>query len=843
MSITNPIDPSLLPSGPIGPDSTEGPSFVPLLTDNSTITDTVGPSDTTSSSPSLSLFLSASEINLPLPQLTLSQFMKTVNNALNTLRDTVFANENQNNLTLRNMHLNGLLVASNLSSIFNNLIKLAQAQSQLFDAETSQTSAINSAIQNFNNNISSTQPSPGSDAQQTNAINLAIAQYNAGTLSLADFTIAVDSYNTYASSRNLTIAPFVATLNSAIATYNLQVSAINAQIEEVNIIRLGVGLDPLPLEEPLTPVTVLPLVTIPDTLPVPSLPPRTSVPLLPTPDPAPTSHDLISTIFSPQFDAELPPVITFQNFLQLVQSYREFVQFFLESRVKIQPNGYIEPLPAVFFNSSAGVSTVAGVGLGSIAIGLDTRGMEKLLGDAIYTSAALQFGLPLPARLVETLKLFSLKTLSVGALLATIPAMRLVANKLPFIDITRSASDVFLGFTYSTQISNSLAADDRLLTIQGFARSEFPGFNDARLKQLSSALNAGLNISLLNFGLFQLSQSLGIPGLASQLVGQPLSEGSTVADTFQNPLSVANLKFNLAQQLVSTNVSNPVNANSVANTSINSVIAQNDIKSAQDLRASLLQEFQKQGVANQSAIALAQSASDFITAESLGLYLLDNKINHDILNRQVLSDRLKNEGINSVVADNVISKILSVQTNSLRSLRDQIAEELKSSHNISNGNALLAATKAVLGDQTINALPLLSPSQLSDQIAGKVVALLSPVLGTFDAQNIANQLNLSLFGPTVGNEINADESRRPNSIKNQLIAQMEHLHKLQNEDINAAIQELFRGFSKPNFDLYTFNNRIMDPANTFLLSMWTGAMYKGQGDFPSNYQKTLDVII
>lgn len=839
MSITNPIDPNILPSGPIGPDSTDGPSFVPLLTDNTTITDSFGPSDTSSSSSSSSLILSADEINLPFPDLTLSQFMKTVSNAIGELRETIFATEDQNNLTLRNMHLNGFLVASNLTSIFNNLMNISHSETLIYNAQSSQIAAINSAIQTYNTNISATMPSPNSDNQQTNAINVAIAQYNAGNLSLADFTIAVDSYNAYASSRNLTIAPFVAALNSAIAAYNLEVSVINAQIEEVNILRLGVGLDPLPLEELLTPVTLLPLVTIPPTLPVPSLPSRTSVPTLPNPNAPQTSHSLISTIFSPQFDAQLPPVISFQNFLEIVQSYREFVQFFLESRVKIQPNGYVEPLPAVFFNSAAGVSTVSGVGLGSLAIGLDTRGMEKLLGNAIYTSSALQFGLPLPARLLETLKLFSLKSLSVGALLATIPATRIVANKLPYIDITRSASAVFLGYTYSTQISNSLAADDNLLTIQGFARSDFPGFNDARLKQLSGALNAGLNLSLLNFGLFQLSQSLGIPGLASQLVGLPLSEGSTVGDVFQNPLSIANLKFNLAKQLVSTNVSNPDNADSIANSSINNVIAQREIKSAQDLNAALLQEFRNQGIANQNAIALAQGAADFITAESLGLYLLDTRINRDILNRQILSDRLKNEGINSLVADTVISKILSVQTNSLRSLRDQIAEELKSSY----GNALLAATKAVIGDQTINAPPLLSPSELSDQIAGKVVALLSPVLSTFEAQNVANQINLSLFGPTVGNEINADESRRPNSIKNQLIAQMEHLHKLRNEEINSAIQELFRGFSKPNFDLYAFNLRIMDPANTFLLSMWTGAMYKGQGDFPSNYQKTLDVII
>ena len=860
MSTSSVNDPNIqLPPGfgipPAPPDSTEGPKVVPLLTDPTPITDSFGPS-----APPVALNLvvpsAPNGVVLPLPEITISQFHKSVTGALNDLRDTIFAAENQNNLTLRNMRLNAILMAQDLAATLARAKEIAFLQQLLYSTQNTAVSNLNGAVAEFNFQMSQSLTIVNGDVNQTNHMNEAIADYNAGNITFLEFLSEANGYNGYATSRNEVIAPFIATFNAAVDLYNSQVTIMNPLIDQINLLRDEAGLPPnIPQVLPYDHATFLPFVTIPAPGElVPFLPDRAPAIFLPLPDPPPSNSDVIDITFTPQFDAQIPPVILFTDYLELVKKYREFVQTVLQSRVKIQPNGYIEPLPAVFFNPGSGSAGAgAGVSLGSVAVGLDARGLEKILGAAIYETAMNKFELPLTARLVATLVLTDLKALSISGLQATIPAMRLVANKLPFINEDKSATDVFLGLNYSNQISNFTASEEHQVAIRGYVRLAHPELDDSRLKQVAGALTAGLNLSLLQFATFELSQTLGIPGLSAQLIandsGQPVQDiiqqfrgPSTPADVFQNSVSIASLKADLANQLATSDALSVENRNSLINAAVNHANAIKKAESAEALQASLIQALQIQGITKANAERLADEAASFLKAENLGLYLLDTEINRKIITQRTLRERLIAEGIDESIAKTTIANVQIKESKSLRNLRDRVANELVT-QNVQREEALIAATRAVIGDQIPPAPPLISPNALAEQISEKVVAKLSPTIGVFEAQNVANQLNIVLFGPAQGTALVNEEIQSPTSIRNQIIDQIHVLSELKDEKVDAALQDMFRDFNKPNFDLYTFTRRLMDPANTLIHSMWTGAMYQGQGDFPSNFQRTVDVII
>jgi hypothetical protein len=856
---------SIIPpvSTPAGPESTEGSTTVPLLTDPLLTSDSLESSSGSSVTFQLNEngpISTAAVVVLPLPEITLNEFIKTVTTALNNLRDTVFEAENQNNLTLRNMRLDAILTAQNLAAKYTAARQVVDLQQQYFDLVSPLVQEVNGAIDIYITRVNNTQGHPGEEQEQIDAMNEAIAQFNAKEITVDEYIEFFNEYFDYANTRNQILSPFLNAVNTAIDEYNSQLPQANLLIDQINEARATLDLPPLPHQEPLDHAEPLTLPILPggggkgsdEDVILPFIPDRVIPEHATPPPPPPPARQLVDESFTQEFEAQVPPIISFQDYLEVITKYREYVQFVLSGRVKVMPNGYIEPLPGAFFSSTGVSSAGAGVSLGSLSTGLYNPGLEKILGAAIYESATLKFSTPMPARLLATLILTGLETLSVSGLQATIPAMRLVANKLPFIDVDRSASDVFLGLTYSTHISNFIAAEDHLLMIQDFARSAFPGLDDAQRQQLAGALTAGLNLSLLQFATFQLSQTLGIPGLSPQLLasasGQPVQDiiqefsgPPTFQDTLQNPLTVASLKDDLSRQLSSSSALSESVRNTAINEAVNNAIASREFNSADDLRVALLRELQRKEIDAKTANRLAAEAVDFLNAETFGLYLLDTELKRDLFNKKILSDRLSAEGINATIAGTAIDKVLQEETKSLRRLRDRVADELVA-QNVSRGAALAAATQAVIGDQRIGPPPV-SGLPLPELISQRTVALLTPSVGVDEAQTIANQLNVTLFGPPLGTEGIKDELRRPTSIVNQIADQLRVLNDLHDATVQRAVREQIREFNKPNFDLFTFNRRVMDPANTLLLSMWTGVMYKGEGRFPSNYQQTIDVII
>lgn len=853
MNTMSSIDPSIQPSGPSGPTtdlSTTGTGT--QSTGSSAIIDTSTSLSGTTGTSAAAATTSASSPVLNLPKFDLNSWLKSILPYQDKLNEQQYEQQVQNILATKNMHLNAILTALGLTALYSEITRLGNQQTNSTNTLNNAISTLNKEINNINNQLANTQNPPGEDEAQIQAMNQAIEEYNAGTISTDDFNAAVATYESYIATRNPTLSSLIDQLNTDIATYNTAVQKYNDSLAGINALREGLGLDPLPVQ----PFMTNPLNLLPDQQGIPPLPPpdptNPTLPLIPdevpvdtvpkVPQPGSTTT-LVNQIFTPLFNSQFNSSLSFTNFLQMLIRHRDFVNYYLRGTVLSLPDAYILPKPQVFLTPSQGAaSTFSGVGLATLVTGLQSTALDRILSQGIFQKVISDQNSPVPSKLVNQLALYEIRLLTLLGLNTGIQMNGII----PFNNTESYPNNIALGLSFAGQINNLVAEGTTAEAVQQFLQNNFPNLTKAQLQELGLNLTAGLNLSLLQVATLVLAQTLGIPGLptavASNVTGLPSTnsilnlEGASEKEVLENPVSIANIKANLSDQLLALGaIQDEEQANTIANDAINNALNQQSVIDASTLQASLQQELINQGINAAAANQAADNTKGYVLAESTAQYLLDLTVNQNVLNASTLKAQIEAAG--ATISNDAITRILSVSAANQRELRDRIAQELIT-EGIKQQDAIAIATKAVVGQETVN-LQAVSASDLANEIADKVIAQLTPVTGATEAQSIANQLVSTLIGsPT---EQLADDIRNPNSILNQINGQVQHLQKLNNVQVNQAIKENFHTFMKPNIDLFAFNNKIIDPGYNLIYSMFTGLMY--QHDMPKNFLRSVDFQI
>ncbi|HEY4832346.1 MAG TPA: hypothetical protein VIH61_07305, partial [Waddliaceae bacterium] len=236
------------------------------------------------------------------------------------------------------------------------------------------------------------------------------------------------------------------------------------------------------------------------------------------------------------------------------------------------PVAFIEKISSIFLKDVGGVGT--GVGLGSFAIGLQTRNLEEILSRGIIQAVASQTSFPVSGRVFARLLCSTLDLLSKSSLLGTLPASFMLANRLGSIGASSPVIELAISLGFSERIANVINANvvrslvngqinqiafgtrfSEQIAQNGVNRAEillqeainsgdsaatgnavddlvkaelqlagvnhllatFGSASVGELSQLTSAASASINLSLLTVALAEFGKSIGLPELIPQL--------------------------------------------------------------------------------------------------------------------------------------------------------------------------------------------------------------------------------------------------------------------------------------------------------------------------------------
>lgn len=126
--------------------------------------------------------------------------------------------------------------------------------------------------------------------------------------------------------------------------------------------------------------------------------------------------------------------------------------------------------------------------------------------------------------------------------------------------------------------------------------------------------------------------------------------------------------------------------------------------------------------------------------------------------------------------------------------------------------------------------PKLSPEQLNAKIESSIQNLLKNDVASSLPKSVSDNLIKLLT-----------DTKNPNSFASLIVSQLRDL-KIQNQE--KIVQEITaqrREFERPNIDTFVTFKRIMDPANSIVLSFMTGLMYDKV--IPTNWQRPLSIQV
>lgn len=835
--------------------SSETPS-VPNL---NTSTPTSTPSSVTSVQDSLAA-AEASSISNPnsvffqlAKPVYLNTWIKYINLSLQDSKEQILSDQSRDVALLKGMRQNSALTAEFLIGLQNTYNEIAQEMEALYEQQQAAQAAAKTAIDNYNDSLDSQHTQ---DQNRINTMNNATTAYNnattvynnsdkgaAATAAYATATTtynnAISAYSTYVDTTRVnTYDTSKNTLSAALNTYQSSVNSFNATILQINDLRATVGILPLPTMDDAP--TIASLTTMPsppstsNPIALGSAPSVTHVAAVPVPTVPPTSDDLIQQYASAFIDSIVPEMDQVNTFLDQLSRYHDFLRYYLGPRVgKIStlPNSYVDATNKVFLDQSTSTGSGAGVSLSSMIAGLSDINLNRVLSNDIASEAALQANIPLSPHEVDQLRLVNLAILSRGALGSSIPAFSLLSERLAYMDENSPAVDTALAVSYAVQISALASTADQQQAILERLKANNPNTDAAKLEELAASLAAASNLSLGLFALSQLAQKLNLPDLPAQVLSQintpatsnVLTEASTttVADILNNPLSASYLKADLFRSLVESSKLDQSIADDIAKS-----INLKNITSEEDLKASINKQLVNSGIESSQATQLANRAAEFVRNEINSRNLLDTAVQSDHLKQDTLTRELQKEGVNADVAAKVAANISTGSYTSRRELRDGVSGYLVDS-GMPLAEARSIATNVVRFNQSGALNPTaISGTELAQNVNAHVTQLTSADLGADKAQKLASTTVDALFH---------NDATRPMSIVNVISTNINYLNQIDDKTLANTVHE----FLKPNYDLYHFNEKIMDPANTLVLSMWSGLMYSSK----FKHTESIDIIV
>lgn len=778
----------------------------------------------------------------------LNVWSKIINLTLQAAKERILTDENNDIIAFKGMRINSILTGEAIIALQNAMGPIAEKMQELYDKQVAAYNAAKSAIDDYNNKIDT---QTNADQDHIDTMNDATKAYNNAdkstpakkTAAENTYNNAISAYNTYVNTTRVdNYNSAKNTLASDLTDYNSSVAEQNALIDEINGLRAEAGIPLLPhvSDAPSIPAQTImptaPSTSNPVTLPDATQP--TPVASIPAPVQPPTLDELVAQYVTPLLDTVVPAMEGPDQLVDQLTQYHDFQRYYLgplAGKVTTLPTSFVNQNEEVFLDQSVNVGSGSGVSLGTMIGGLSNENLNRLLSDSIATAAAQQANIPISPELYDQIRLIILALHSRAALGSSVPAFSLLSERLASMDENSTAVQMALSLAYTIQIAALAVSDDLQQAILSRLQTANPNADPAALSKLAVTLTAAANLSFALFAVSQLAQSLKSPELTGQvlsLINTPSTEGAlasastiTVSDVLSNPVSVSNLKANISQSLAGFgNVSQDV-ANEIAkNLNFSDISDEAQLKDA--IKQQIIKASENEKISSDEATALADRAAEFVKAEIAGKNLLDTAVQKEVVQHDYLTKQLQNEGVSNDVIAKIVPNIVDGSYTSRRELRDTISENLIAS-GIAQGEALNIATTIVVNNQSgILTYPPVSDTQLAENVTSHVTNQASADFGVRQSQQLAGLIVSALLG---------NDQTSPSSITNIIRTNLEALKGIDDEKVANAIRE----FLRPSTDLFQFNQRIMDPANVFVLSMWTGLMYSSK----FKHTESIDVLV
>ncbi len=824
---TNPIQPN--------PPSTQGaPKKPPQIQDQLQASDpSIAPS-------------SNDNWKLQLPTPSIISYMKGQSEATNNLKYVEYGVEQFKDKNLDKLFYANLTQAQAFLAYLNAANQLSNEILNIYTFEDQNVSNYNTTATSALNSYDFT-----ADATQIANLNTYINEYNNGTIPLGDATTpgtylyGVQQYQDYVASKQTAIN----TLNTSAPTpYNNNLTNgldLNGLIAKYNADAAQANLGfPILQPIPTVPNGQYQLPSAPSGTP-PNIPTLTAPSQTLAPQP-----NLFNPLSPPEFVirllVQLLSVATgfiqlFINFISLTDvleaqaNYLAFQQFYFHSDIPTLPPNYLTPASQ---QPPTGISS--GVSLSSLSSGNDNPLTPGLIQRAITHAAQNLLDQPPPPHAVEKVTYLGLSLLAQSGLYAGSPALHLLLDKLPFINANSSPVAVSLGLSFANQIAFATAKGNLYDEVFAILKQENPSASADTLTSQATALTALLKGFLIQTAISVVGQTTNSPTLPAQLAATLHHENvqnavqsaqqNNVNDVLNNAISVSFLKDEIKRQIINDGIlQNEQQANNIAASAINDAIINEQITTTDQLNAAIKASFINSQIDATQAQSLADRAQTFVQAEISAGNLLDLSTQADIIQKDTLSSQTLTSNlaaqnvVNSNAAAGIISAALGSQQlqaeqTTQRQLRDRIAEELQKAQVPAN-QALTAATQTVIGTQNPNfVVPTTSLDELKTQFTAHVTDQLSPSIGDARSKDIADGLTKIVLG---GEKNQADDR----SLRTQLDQHIGTLNSQHETEISDAVTDNLRETLKPTLDTYTFNQKLLDPGNLYVLSMW-GLIYQ-----------------
>lgn len=775
--------------------------------------------------------------------LSLVAWSKLINLTLQSAKERILTDDRNDIIAFKGMRINSILTGEAIIELQNAVVTIAQQMQDLYDQQVAAHDQAQAAINNYNNQI---QNQTNQDQDQINTMNDATQAYkdsDKGAAATATYNAAIDNYNNYVNiTRVNNYNNAKNTLTPELNNYQQSVVAQNASIDAINILREQAGLPLLPHvpNAPGIPAqTTMPSAPSPShTVTLHDATNPTPVASVPNPAQPPSLESLIDQYVTPLWDTVIPAMEGPNTAIDQLVQYRDFLRYYLgpfAGKVSTLPNSFVDQTAQVFLDQSVNVGSGSGVSLASMISGLSNVNLNRILSDNIANAAGQQANIPLPPDLFDQIRLINLALLSRAALGSSVPAFSLLSERLASLDENSAAVQIALSLAYTIQIAALAISEDLQQAVLSRLQAANPTADPAKLSKLASTLTAASNLSFALFAVSQLAQSLKFPELTGQvlsLIKASTTEGALasastikVSDVLNNQVSVSYLKADLSKGLAGFgNVSQDV-ANAITkNLNLSNISDETQLRDA--IQQQLISAGESAKISSDQATALANRAVEFVKAEIAGKNLLDTAVQKEVVQQDYLTKQLQSAGVSRPIIEQVVPNIVAGSYTSRRELRDRISDNLIAS-GLARDEALRIATTIVTNNQTgLLTYPPVSDTQLAESVASHVTNQASADFGVRQSQQLAGLIVSALLG---------NEQTSPSSITNIIRTNLEALNAIDDKRVADAIRE----FLRPSTDLFQFNRRIMDPANVFILSMWTGLMYS------SKFKRTesVDVLV
>lgn len=635
----------------------------------------------------------------PASGLSIIEFTRIVNDAILELDETLHETDLQEALMFRELHQSVANRASFLIELRSLIREVAEDSIALVETQNTQIMAHDLPVQAHNSQVSN-------DITEVNKMNKAITKFNNGMISESSYTNIANNYNNYRTGRNSNVQSFNTTVN----TFNTQVAANNVVTTDLNIRRVEIGLEELPPQETSESGDLLGLAQIPPTVGMPPVPEVSKVTELVEIPEQPTAQQLLNTLYRPLIEILILLFSLIETgFISTIEGDIENDLFFFRGIQPALPNSFIANQPDTFFSTTEG--TAAGPAVTGTNLNLDSPNLEGLLSNALFDAINVINKQALDSGSIDEINIQILQSVIDLALLSSLSAAVLLGNQFALLGNDSPAITAAISLTLAARLQDLVSTNIfRNSTINLLRRNLGLGASFGRINGLADAFTAGVNLALLQLSLSRVALTLGIPGLAPQLLGNvsglrtvdillASTAGSRLNEVLRSPLSILFLKDTLSGQLASVSALNT--AQSLVNLAINNVLAQGTFQNNTALRESLVGEFKAQGLGSFQSLALANAAVALINGDVNALFL-DTAFIASSVNRgavgEALINRLVEQGFDVGTAGTAVNaaleRTLSQDFETKRESRDQFASELVAG-GLGRTNAIALANDAV----------------------------------------------------------------------------------------------------------------------------------------------------